>query len=157
MWHFAYGSNLNKRDLDAWCDEKGLPRLNLKDKTWKLAALHDYALVFDCFSRRRNCVAANIQPSQGELVRGVAFELTQDEFTTITRKEGAPKTYTEIIVELGLEYGSTLRARTFRCRLGTEHPGSLPSRPYLTLIIEGATDHGLDPAWLAKLRTFPTT
>lgn len=156
MWYFAYGSNLNQKDLDNWCDAKRLPRLNLREKKWARASLNDFTLVFDCFSRRRNCVAADILPALGQRVRGVAFELEDGEYRVIASKEGAPQTYVEKEVELALEDGSTVGAKTFCCRPGTERTNQNPSREYLNLLIEGATDYGLDPAWIEELRQTPT-
>lgn len=156
MWYFAYGSNLNQEDLDKWCDAKHVPRLNLREKKWARATLHHFILVFDCFSTRRNCVAANILPASGHRVRGVAFELDEEEFRIIARKEGARQTYLEKDAELALQDGSTVRAKTFCCRPGTEQSNQKPSREYLDLIIEGATNYGLDPAWIEQLRQTPT-
>ena len=48
MWYFAYGSNLNQADLDRWCDNRPVPRLNLNQKTWQRATLEGCKLVFDC-------------------------------------------------------------------------------------------------------------
>lgn|SRR3989442_10379781 len=156
MWYFAYGSNLNQDDLDGWCAEKRLPLLNLSAKPWKRATLTDHMLVFDCFSKRRNSVAANIRSSPGEIVRGVAFELSDEEFRIIARKEGAPRTYTEVDVELAVEDGSPLQAKTFYCRPGTEQANQNPCGAYVNLIIEGAVAYSLDDTWLEKLRRTPT-
>ena len=156
MWYFAYGSNLNQHDLDKWCDGKGLPRLDLGKKKWVKATLHDFALVFDCVSIRRNCAAANIAPASGQSVRGVAFELDDGELEIIARKEGAPGTYVEKDVEVVRQDGSAVRARTFCCRTGTEQKNKKPSVEYMDLIIEGATDYGLDESWIKELGQTPT-
>ncbi len=157
MWYFAYGSNLNQLDLDEWCRGKGLPRLNLQAKAWHRATLHGYELIFNCFSRRRNCAAASIRPCPGDFVRGVAFDLAEEELAIIARKEGASKTYVDTDVTLELEEGPELRAKTFFCRPGTEQANRKPSLEYLNLIMQGATDYELDIAWREKLRAFPTT
>lgn len=156
MWYFAYGSNLNQDDLDKWCDKHGEPRLNLKSKAWHRATLHDFALSFNCYSRTRRCGAANIQPSPGECVRGVVFEITQPELELIARKEGTPKTYVEKNVALELEDGTRVPSKTFHCCPGTERPDLKPSKEYLHIIIEGARRYGLDPAWIEKLELTPT-
>ena len=156
MWYFAYGSNLNQQDLGKWCDGEDLPRLNLREKKWARATLHNFTLVFDCFSRRRNCGAANILSASGPRVRGVSFEIDEEEFRIIARKEGAPRTYVEKDVELALENGLTVLAKTFCCQPGREQSNQKPSREYLDLIIEGAIDYGLDQAWIEELRQAPT-
>jgi cation transport regulator ChaC len=156
MWYFAYGSNLNQDDLDKWCDRHGRPRLDLKSKTWHRATLHDFAFGFDCYSRTRRCGAANIQPSPGECVKGVVFEITQPEFELIAQKEGTPKTYVEKNVGLELEDGTRVPAKTFHCCPGTERPDLKPSKEYLRVIVEGDRRYGLDSAWIEKLEQIPT-
>lgn len=156
MWYFAYGSNLNQQDLDRWCDRHGRPFLNLRAKPWRRAALKDFGLAFNCYSRSQRCGPASIRPSPGEYVRGVAFEITQEEFRQIAQKEGAPETYVEKHISLTLEDNTAVPAVTFRCRPGTERPDRRPCKDYLRIIIEGAKQYDLHPDWIKKLEEAPT-
>jgi len=128
-----------------------LPPLRLADKRWERATLRDFELRFDCFSKSRNCGAANVVPVLGKYVCGVVFDVDQEEFAVVARKEGAPHTYVEQCVELSLPEDSRISAITFRCRPGTERPQLCPSRAYLDLIREGAINYGMDAAWIETL------
>ncbi len=156
MWYFAYGSNLNQADLDRWCGNRPVPRLKLNQKTWQRATLEGCKLVFDCYSTSRGCEAANVRPAPANHVRGVAFEVSQEELEIIAQKENTPRTYVQDDVDVTLEDESKVPAKTFVCRPGTEQHAGRPSPEYLALIIEGATEYGLDQEWINKLKQLPT-
>ena len=59
MYYFAYGSNMDKGDLDSWCDKKRYKHLNLE--IIKPTKLSGYKLSFNYKSSSRNAGVANIK------------------------------------------------------------------------------------------------
>jgi len=91
MYYFAYGSNMDKEDLDKWCEENGYQKI--KFLSVLPAKLKGYKLTFNYFSIRRKRGAANIMESEGNCVYGLLIELTKHDLKTIRAKEGYPSTY----------------------------------------------------------------
>lgn len=72
--YFAYGSNMDKEDLDKWCEKKNYPIIT--PKSIVPAKLVGYRLVFNYSSSIRNCGAANIME---EYKGGSGLEMTIQE------------------------------------------------------------------------------
>jgi hypothetical protein len=97
---------------------------------------------------------ANVVPDAGGTVYGVAYEISADDYTHVEFSEGV-QLGNYVRVDLGLEalQGGTLRA----CTLTSEKREAdlKPSLRYMSLLIEGATEHGLPEDWIAMLRGIP--
>ena len=77
--YFAYGANLDPRQLELWCPgHRVLCR----------AILHDHALRFHGFSRPWGGATATIEHAPGERTHGVVFELSPAGFAALDRAEG---------------------------------------------------------------------
>ena len=64
---FAYGSNLNLRDLELWCQRLGRPPA-LMVKPGVPAYLPDHEVVFDYLSSSRKGGVLDLRPSVGKIV-----------------------------------------------------------------------------------------
>lgn len=147
VWYFAYGSNMNKDDLDKWCKKKGYPQITLTSPA--RATLLNHKLSFTHCSRCRKGGVADIVFCEGNAVEGILCRITESDLKRIDKKEGAPNVYRRKNVSVALENGTTKHAITYEaCQ--KEGP-FLPSREYMSIIIEGAKAHRLSKNYISKL------
>lgn len=140
--YFAYGSNLERTDFERWCEEKGF-RSGLLDDVIGQAVLDDWALVFGRHGKSRGGGVLDLWPKRGYRVPGVVFEVDDETFAALDRKEGHPHTYArrEVVVDLG---GRDVVCQTYVGAVpGTKHLA--PSPVYLDIVRLGYERHGLDP------------
>ncbi len=97
-YYFAYGSNMDKEDLDKWCENRGLPKVKFLNIS--PAKLNGYKLSFNYFSTTRNGGAANLMGSKNDCVYGLLVEIGEGNLETIRAKEGCPCCYKEIPVDV---------------------------------------------------------
>ena len=74
MYYFAYGSNLNKKQMLERCPDS---------KLLLVATLSNYKLVFVGWSRRWRGGVASIKPFRGEKVLGAVYELSDRDLTRV--------------------------------------------------------------------------
>ena len=117
----------------------------------RVCRVDGYALAFnkesDSYHR-----AANIVQTPGEAVWGVAYELAYESIERLDRFEGVHLDHYRRIEVLGEPEDGRRRAcatyQAIESRVGT------PARPtdeYLGYVLEGAREHGLPPAYVAKI------
>src|SRR6187401_187193 len=95
MLYFAYGSNLERADLDRWCEAKSLPPLQLE--TVGIAYLADRRLAFTHRSRTRGGGVLDIPRQRGSAVAGVIFRVSSArDIEPLDRKEGEGHTYRRV-------------------------------------------------------------
>lgn len=95
--YFAYGSNLNTRDWQGWCEREGYSPDSLQPLF--PAFLPDRELRFTYRSTTRGGGVLDVVPRPGKLVPGVVFEVTEDGWKALDAKEGAPCAYRRIETE----------------------------------------------------------
>ena len=148
-WYFAYGSNLQGATLRgrrgiAWA--RALP-----------ARVTDWRFV---------CDKPPLLPAMGEsyanLVRetgaetfGVLYELDAEDLAHVELTEGVLiGNYRRIdVVAEPLAGGTAVTAATLVT--DARDPSLVPSERYRALLVEGAREHGLPPAWIAFLASLP--
>jgi hypothetical protein len=108
--YFAYGSNLNLQDWHRWCGANGFREGLLRPlfSAW----LPDRCLAFTKWSDVRQSGVLDIQPGRGHLVEGFVFEVEDDGWDALARKEGSPKAYCPLDTEV----------LTVRCGRGASGP-----------------------------------
>jgi len=149
--YFAYGSNLNQEDLDAWCKLKNCSRIDLETKKPIRAILNGYELAFDYCSSSRNCGVADVKVAPGKHVEGVLFEMTKGDMDSIKRKEGvAAHVYRPENITVRLPDGQEKDVKTYVVNVKEERCIP-PSKRYLEIIISGAKNFGLSPEWIQTL------
>lgn len=139
MNYFAYGSNMDKEDLDAWCKNHGYEIINFLSVI--PAKLKGYVLAFNYLSSNRKAGAANIMKSENDEVYGLLIKLHDKSKETIRVKEGyRSHCYDEIKVEVetldGKIFPDVLTYKVFKEKQRNEF--QLPRRDYLELIIQAA-------------------
>jgi hypothetical protein len=145
--YFGYGSNMNLTSLRA----KGVvPRSS------QLATLHGWNLCFDVkhWFRHEGGVG-NIRPSANDRVQGVVHVCEDQHLAKLDAVESFGVGYDRIEVELET-FVSRVRATTYVGLPGYLDTICLPTRRYLNILVRGASQAGLDPDYIERLRTHPT-
>jgi len=154
--YFAYGSNMDKDDLDKWCKDKGLPEI--KFPSISPAKLKDYKLSFNYFSTTRGGGAANIMESKDDCVYGLLIELTGKDLETIRKKEGYPYYYDEICIDVE-KFDKTVarNVKTYKVVKVEETSGHQPpTRYYIELIIKNAKKYNFPKEYIKFLESVKT-
>lgn len=157
MYYFAYGTNVNLKDMGTWCELRKIRHIRIISK--QPAILKDFQLVFDHYSAEYNGSIANVHPHPGEQVHGVLYNLLDEDFWIIKKKNGVPgicAEYVDPITVYLYDRSPVHRVKLFvvpdeRCQ-----PDLKPSEEYLRIIIEGARTENLSPAYISKLESIPT-
>lgn len=137
LWYFAYGSNLNPDRLQG--------RANIEPRRSERAMLYDWRLAFNLATGMRwvEPAMANVMPASGEVVHGVAFELTDAELARLKASEGGTRFYRSQSVEVETYDGERLAALTFVAQQDVVRREVSPSARYLDLLRKGARHHRL--------------
>lgn len=138
--YFAYGSNLlfsRMRDR--------VPSARLLER----ARLPGVRLVFDKRGRDGSG-KANLREAHGSSVWGVLYAIEPAGWEALDRHEGG---YARVAVEAVGEEGELHAAATYVAQVFTAD--AVPFDWYQKLVIEGAREHGLPPAYLAALESVP--
>ena len=126
MYYFAYGSNLNRKQMLERCPDNK-PRF--------VATLPNYKLVFVGWSRKWRGGVATIKRFRGEKVPGAVYEISEQCLRQLDRHEEG---YDRLNVTVFDEDGEPIEAITYIKSGQSEE--TLPSREYLTVIQQGYRD-----------------
>ena len=154
--YFAYGSNMDKEDLDTWCEKKNYPKITPKSVI--PAKLIGYKLAFNYYSSSRYCGAANIMKIKNEEVYGLLMEIDDNGLRIIRKKEGCPNSYKEIRICVdsleGQKMGEAVTYKVIKNReLDCHQP---PSKYYLNLIISNAIKYRFPSFYIDALKWIET-
>jgi gamma-glutamylcyclotransferase len=132
MYYFAYGSNLNQKQMLERCPDSK-PRF--------IATLPNYKLVFVGWSRQWRGGVASIKPFRGERVPGAIYEISDRDLRRLDSREGYPGDYNRLNVTVFDEKGEPIAATTYiKTKQSEETP---PSQEYLSIMQQGYRDWGL--------------
>lgn len=158
--YFAYGSNMDKADLDEWCRYRGYPLVRCSSVS--PAKLSGYRLAFNYLSETRQGGAANIMGSEGEHVYGLLLGIEDGDLDTIRSKEHyspdrSKRHYDEIHVDVetfdGRKTKDVLTYQVVRERQTPDHQP--PTRAYLKLLIGNAERYGFPRHYINYLKAVP--
>ena len=145
---FAYGSNLNLRDLELWCQRLGRPPA-LMVKPGVPAYLPDHEVVFDYLSSSRKGGVLDLRPSVGKIVPGALFEVTEEDLRTLDLKEGVPLIYHRVEKRVLLADGREVMARAYEVAPEYRLPAPVaPSAAYVDIVAKGLAAFGHGDAML---------
>ncbi|HWR97562.1 MAG TPA: gamma-glutamylcyclotransferase [Candidatus Methanoperedens sp.] len=145
--YFAYGSNLNLRDLAKWCELMGRPSA-LSDPGLP-AYLPDHELVCDYFSPSRKGGVLDLRPSVGKLVPGALFEVSEGSLKTLDLKEGVPLIYRRVEKRVLIADGREFVAVAYEVAPEYRSPEPVaPSEGYVGIVAAGLADFGHDERML---------
>jgi len=129
MYYFAYGSNLNQRQMLERCPDSE-PKF--------IATLPNYKMVFVGWSRQWRGGVASIRPFRGERVPGAIYEVSDRDLKRLDSYEGYPRSYTRLNITVFDEGGEPIKAITY-IKSGQSDEAQ-PSKEYLALIQQGYRD-----------------
>jgi gamma-glutamylcyclotransferase (GGCT)/AIG2-like uncharacterized protein YtfP len=127
MYYFAYGSNLNQRQMRERCPESK-PRFT--------ATLHHYQLVFIGWSRKWRGGVASIRPFRGKKVLGAIYEVSEACLKQLDKHEGSD--YRRLNIIVNNEDGEPIEVTAY-IRSGQAEE-TKPSPEYLAVIQQGYKD-----------------
>ncbi len=126
MHYFAYGSNLNQKQMKERCPDS---------KPLFTAVLPNYKLVFVGWSRQWRGGVASIKSFRGERVRGAIYEVTEACLQRLDRYESG---YNRLKVTVVGEDDEHIEAVTY-VKSGRLEDAT-PSKEYLAIIQQGLRD-----------------
>lgn len=132
MYYFAYGSNLNRKQMLERCPD---------NKPMFMATLPNYRLVFAGWSRQWRGGVATIKPFRGSKVPGAIYEISERDLRRLDSHEGYPGSYNRLDVTVFDEDGNPIEAVTY-IKAGQLEEAQ-PSKEYLSIIQQGYRDWGL--------------
>jgi gamma-glutamylcyclotransferase len=103
--YFAYGSNLDARQMRSRCASA---------EAAAKAVLSNHALAFGGFSRRWGGAVATILHTRGAEVDGLLYRVAPEDIVTLDRYEGCPLAYERLSVLVTDEHGRRRRAQLYR-------------------------------------------
>lgn len=150
--YFAYGSNLNRLDLEVWAAELKMPlgRMTPAGRAW----LPDHRLAFSLHSARRQGGVLDMQPQIGQVVPGLLFHMDDIAWAAIDRKEGVNDQGTggyEWVPAMVIdEAGRLVTARTYKVNPAKRQTFVKPHPRYVEVVLQGYEDHSLDEHLAAR-------
>lgn len=127
MYYFAYGTNLNRKQMLERCPGS---------KPKFIATLHNYKLIFVGWTRQWRGGVASIRPFRGEKVFGAIYEVSEEDLRRLDRYEGSD--YRRLNVIVNNEDGEPMEAITYTKTQQAEE--TKPSPEYLSIIQQGYKD-----------------
>ena len=132
MFYFAYGSNLNRKQMKQRCPDA---------KAKVSATLHHYRLIFCGWSRSFHGGTASIIAQRGQRTLGGVYEISDACVRKLDRYEGYPITYDRINIIVNTDAGEAIEAFTYIKKQQSEE--TKPSPEYLKIIKQGYIEWGL--------------
>jgi len=132
MYYFAYGTNLNKKQMLERCPDS---------KPMFIATLPNYKLIFAGWSRQWRGGVISIKPFRGERVPGGIYEISDRDLRRLDKHEGYPGNYNRLNITVFDEDGEPIEAVTYIKSQQSEE--TAPSREYLSVIQQGYRDWGI--------------
>jgi gamma-glutamylcyclotransferase (GGCT)/AIG2-like uncharacterized protein YtfP len=126
VYYFAYGSNLNRKQMQERCPGS---------KPIFSAVLPNYKLIFVGWSRQLRGGVASIKAVRGEKVRGAIYDISEECLRRLDKFEAG---YNRLKVKVFDEDGTAVEAITYIKSGQLEE--TQPSKEYATIIWQGYKD-----------------
>ena len=139
MYYFAYGSNLNWRQMQRRCPSS---------RFIGIARLPDYEFGITRHSRLRDCGTANVFPNQGMEVWGAVYDVSDSDLVIM---DGFEDGYRREFLPVYPHHdgGRPITALVYVAEIEANVP--LPNAEYKRVILEGARHWPLPAAYLSML------
>ena len=143
--YFAYGSNLNLKDLGEFEGDKFPNREKSFEETANILDgiffLPDYQLQFTYKSIKREGGVLDVVPKLGHAVAGKLFEV--EDWNLLDAKEGAPYVYEKIEITVIDENGKTFDAFTYVVTSKNKVEYVKPNQKYVGIVSDGYEEFGI--------------
>jgi gamma-glutamylcyclotransferase len=156
---FQYGSNCSEREMNSYDRLRGDARFVDIAET-----VEDYQLVFDVFSTKRGCAAADIRRTPGERVWGVLYDIPHHLMTRQAARhferrsfdaiEGEGTNYRREQIQVRKPGGEIVTALTYV--VINPQPNLRTSAEYVGHIVAGLRDHGVPEEYIATVKRIAT-
>jgi cation transport regulator ChaC len=144
MLYFAYGSNMEKAQMQQRCPNH---------KFFSVARLDHYILTFTRYSDRWEGGVADLLPERGKVVHGVLYDISLVDLKLLDQYTGYPNCYMRGDLILETTSGERLPAMTyFAVRQGVVKP----SRRYMDQVLKGARSYHLPKDYINFLKSIQT-
>lgn len=141
MLNFSYGSNMSTKYIREYCPSA---------RPIMLADLPNFQIEFRRFSTDLNGGISTIMPAPGGMVRGVIYDIPEKEILELDILEDVPKGL--YVRESYFVLGEDKQwYKTELYRVANPEGPFTPSPKYVDMMIEGATEHDLDVAYVENL------
>lgn len=130
--YFAYGSNINLRQMAVRCPDA---------QVVEPAVLENYELLFR--GNERAFSVATIRPKEGCQVHGLLWKITPECERSLDHYEGYPHLYEKQQITLSTKSGQQVSAMVYVMTRERERMPSMPTRGYFIGILEGFQQNGL--------------
>ena len=138
-FYFAYGSNLNLKDLREYEKRKGINEeksfvdsINISNGVFFLP---DYQLQFPIYSNGRKGGVLDVTQKVGHAVVGKLFEV--ENWDLLDLKEGSPNFYKRISITVIDENGKTFDAFTYVVNSKRKNEYEKPNQNYVKIVSDG--------------------
>ena len=143
--YFAYGSNLNLKDLGEFERDKFPNREKSFEDTTNILDgiffLPDHQLQFTYQSIKREGGVLDVVPKLGHAVAGKLFEV--NDWNLLDAKEGAPSVYEKIEITVIDENGKTFDAFTYVVTSKNKVEYVKPNQKYVGIVSDGYEEFGI--------------
>ena len=141
--YFAYGSNLNYRQMRERC-----PSAEVLSKAKK----YNYELCFPLISKKRgNKGVASIKKLRGSVVEGVVYRISKNDFLELDKFEADGLRYQRKKVFVKLKGNIQKLVWTYIANSSHEE-NFKPGNDYLNLILSGAEQHMLSKNYIKNIK-----
>ena len=144
-FYFAYGSNLNLKDLREYekrnftdVKKSFVDSISISDGIFFLP---DYQLQFPVYSKGREGGVLDVTPNVGHVVAGKLFQV--DDWDLLDMKEGSPNFYKRISITVIDENGKTFDAFTYVVSSKNKTDYVKPNQNYVKIVSEGYNEFGI--------------
>jgi cation transport regulator ChaC len=138
--YFAYGSNLDRDQMQDRCPES---------ETLRIAHLHGYRLAFGGHSPNWEGAPATVVPEEDFSVPGLLYRITIDELEVLDTYEGHPVRYERQIEPVVDEHGTRHEAQVYIKELD-EGDFERPPGEYLDVLKEAYEELGFETTRLER-------
>ena len=143
--YFAYGSNLNLKDLREFEKRNGINEKKSFVDSIKILDgvffLPDYQLQFPVYSNIRKGGVLDVTPNVGHAVAGKLFEV--ENWDLLNLKEGSPNFYKKTSITVIDENGKTFDAFTYVVNSKNKRDFVKPNQNYVKVVSDGYKEFGI--------------
>jgi hypothetical protein len=154
VWYLAYGSNMNSKVFQGRRKIKPLQFMPARVPGWTLD-FHVPSMPY--FEPGMACVHQIHEGEDAQELHGVLYEVTAEDYAHIRRTEGGgykDTGYQDTVVECVTYDGKKIHAKTLVRPESQHHVDHLlPSKRYITLLRDGAKEHGLATEYVEYLNS----
>ena len=145
IFYFAYGSNMSLRQMNDRCPES---------EFYNIGVLKDYELCFPIISKKRNNMGvASIRYKKGFNVEGVLYKVSDDDIIKLDRFENININYCRTEMNIYVTEKESIKSFVY-IAIKNEEEHKAPSKEYMDILIEGATENKLSINYISYLKGF---